>query len=171
MAFDTYWELRRQATSVRNYLSQLYKGPRDTQEFCDLWTMAEMIDSSLDIAYRQGGKPAVDWLLLNDDNAEHILSRIGAQVAFLRCGDRVYDAIVTAKPPGESDLLPSWALQEVRDHSTQVWKQEQRVVARPTAASPVTPAGAAAAPGAKGKGAVRKRGKFANGGAPATPPS
>jgi hypothetical protein len=162
--------LRRQATSVRNYLSQLYKGPRDTQEFYDLWTLAEMVDTSLDNAYRHGGKPAVDWVLLNDDNTEHSMSRIGAQVAFLRSGDRrVYDAIVTSKPPGESDLLPSWALQEAREHSTQLWKQEKRVEEKPSRTSPVVPPGAAVTPKGKAKGGLRKRGKFTEGGDAAAP--
>ena len=155
---------------MRNYLSQMYQGPRSSQEFSDLWMLAEMLDGQLDIAYRHGGKPAVDWLLVHDDACEHALSRIGAQVAYLRSGDRrVYDAIVTSKPPGESDILPSWALEEARTHSTAMWKQDQRVTGK-SSPTPAAPAGAGPPrlpPDPKRK--VRQRGKFANGDAAATP--
>ena len=83
------------------------------------------MDGQLDIAYRSYGVAGVNQVLFYDDTAEHIMSRLGAQIACIRFGDRrVYDAIVTAKPPGESDILPSWALTEARDHSKALCNQE-----------------------------------------------
>ena len=85
-------------------MSQLYAGLRSSQEYFDLWTYAEMIDSRLGEAYRGHGINGVNYLLTTDDTLEHMLSRIGAQVVFLQSGDRrVYEAIVTSRPPGQSD--------------------------------------------------------------------
>ena len=186
LAFDTYWELRRQAQSVRAYLSTHYKGGSGTQEYADLWTLAEIIDGMLDAAYRSGGLDAVNYVLWYDDTAEHIMARVGAQIAYLRSGDRrVYNAIITAKPPGESDILPDWALQEARDHSKALYNQECRVAGSAPAKAPrhpaVAPPGAAvpAAPNAVQPGpkatprAKRTRGKkepYAAGGAAPSPP-
>ena len=141
-----------------------------------------MVDGQLDIVYRSAGKPGVDHLLLNNDAIEHALSRIGAQVAFLRSGDRrVYDALATSKPPGQSDIVPAWALEEARTHSTALWKQEQRTTGRNSqpghGAQPKPPPPRPPPPGGKGagaaaaKGGARKRGKFADGatGAAASP--
>ena len=76
-----------------------------------MWTMRDILDGQLDIAYRGYGVAGVNHVLMYDDKAEHIMSRLGVQIAYIRCAiRRVYDAIVTAKPPGESDILPSWAL-------------------------------------------------------------
>ena len=73
--------------------------------------MGEILDGQLDIAYRGYGVAGVNHVLMYDDKAEHIMSRLGVQIAYIRCAiRRVYDAIVTAKPPGESDILPSWAV-------------------------------------------------------------
>ena len=152
-------------------MSQLYSGPKDTQEYADLWTLGEMVDGQLDITYRSHGKQGVDYLLLNNDAIAHALSRIGAQVAYLRSGDRrVYDALATSKPPGQSDIVPSWALEEARTHSTALWKQEQRTTGKSSqqrssqpGITPIPPE----APGGKGGAAPpkgpRKRGKFADG--------
>ena len=96
-----------------------------------MWTMGEILDGQLDIAYRGYGVAGVNHVLLYDDNAEHIMLRLGAQIAYIRCGDRrVYDATVIAKPPGESDILLSWALTEARDHSKALYNQECRVSGR-----------------------------------------
>ena len=162
-------------------MSTHYKGSRSSQEFADLWLMSEVLDAKLDEAYRASGVNGVNWVLHNDDLAEHVMARLGAQIAYLRSGDRrLYEAIVTAKPPGESDILPAWCLSEARDHSTALWKQEGRVAGPPAKASqprvpqpPVPPDAEPIAPGPKAR--VRKRGKFADGGpgapkAPAAPP-
>ena len=175
IAHDTYWELRRQSTSVRNYMSQLYGGSRTSQEYYDLWTYAEMVDARLDDAYRSHGLSGVNYLLASDDTLEHMLSRIGAQVAFLQSGDRrVYDALVTSRPPGQSDLVPQWALEEARNHSKSVWQQEQRVTGHSRPSPPTAPSGAATvvpekapggaaarAPGTAAAARKRTRGKFA----------
>ena len=115
--------------------------------------MGELLDGQPDIAYRSYGVAGVNQVLLYDDNAEHIMSRLGAQIAYIRCGDRrVYDAIVTATPPRESDILRTWALTEAIDHSKALYNQD--------AAADTT----VIAPGAtaKAKG-TRKRGQIAEG--------
>ena len=174
IAYETYWELRRQAQNIRAYLATHYKGSTATQEYADLWTMAEILDGQLDAAYRSYGVNGVNHILLHDDYAEHIMARLGAQIAYLRSGDRrVYDAIVTAKPPGESDILPSWALSDARDHSKAMFNQEGRVTgsspqrARP--ARPSTPGDVEVPqPKAAAKPKTRQRGKM-DGAAPKAP--
>ena len=149
IAHDTYWEIRRQATSVRNYMSSHYPGSRGDQQFHDLWALAELTDIRVDAEYQAGGVPRLNGALQNDDSLEHMLSRIGGQVAYIRTGDRrVFDALSTSKPPGQSDIVPEWALSEARDHSKQLFNEELRVSGRVLKqATPVTPSakGAAAA--------------------------
>ena len=174
VAFETYWELRRQAQNIRSYLAQHYKGSMATQKYADLWTMGEILDGQLDNAYRTHGVDGVNHILWYDDLAEHIMARLGAQIAYLRCGDRrVYDAIVTAKPPGESEILPSWALAEARDHSKALYNQECRVSGKaPKEVAPklkaASPADAAAPQNTEPK-RIRKRGKNLPDGAPKAP--
>ena len=142
-----------------------------------MWMMAEVLDARLDEMYRQYGKQGVDWVLMNEDMAEHVMSRIGAQIAYMCCGDRrVYDALVSTKPPGESDIVPAWALSEARDHSKQLFNQEcrvqgvQRPAARAAASPPAAPGQAAAAGKAGAKPRVRNRGKFRQDGTPPPTP-
>ena len=52
IAYETYWGLRSQATSIRNYMSSQYKGATNTQEFTDMWMIAEVLDARLDEVYR-----------------------------------------------------------------------------------------------------------------------
>ena len=60
IAYETYWELRRQAQSIRGYLATHYKGSSATQEYADLWTMGEILDGQLDIAHRSCGVAGVN---------------------------------------------------------------------------------------------------------------
>eukprot|EP00969_Alexandrium_andersonii_P108402 4782409-Alexandrium_andersonii.AAC.1 len=39
----------------------------------------------------------------------------------------MYEELLTAKPPGASDLLPDWALSQARDSSKQAYQQAARV--------------------------------------------
>ena len=125
--------MQRQAQNIRAYLAQHYKGSTATQEYADPRTMGEILDTQLDLAYRQYGVDGVDHVLMYNDYAEHIMSRLGAQIAHLHCGDRrVYEAIVTAKPPGESDIdrIGRWPTQGTtpRPHTCARFCKKQELI-------------------------------------------
>ena len=132
---------------MRNYMASHYPGASGDQQFQDLWALAELIDIRADAEYQAGGVPRLNWALQNDDSLEHMLSRIGGQVAYIRTGDRrVFHALSTSKPPGQSDIVPEWALSEARDHSKQLFNEEFRVAGKALKqATPVTPSAKVAA--------------------------
>ena len=131
MASETYWAIRRSSQNVRAYLSLHYPGDKKSKLFRDLWVAAECIDTELDIAHRHHGLAGVQWALATSDTLEHLLARIGAEVALLRHKDpAMYEFLQTSKPPGESDVLPEWALAAARDSAKATHQTEARVEGR-----------------------------------------
>ena len=105
-----------------------YPGSRQGQEWHDLWNVASSIDMTLELAHRSGGCPGLCQALDADDRIEHWLSRIGAQVAYLRSGDRrVLDHLQSGRAPGDSELLPEWAIDGARSESKSLYLQQGRV--------------------------------------------
>jgi len=95
--------------------------------FADLFTLAEAVDLGADAAYRVGGLLRLQWWLGTSDIAEHLLSRLGAEVALFKTGDvAAFQALLTSRPPGQSDITPEWALARARDHSKAVDTQRAR---------------------------------------------
>ena len=87
-----------------------------------------MIDIEADKAYSAGGVPMLQWTLETSDTLEHLLSRLGAEIALLKYGDaQMYADLITSKPPGEADILPSWAVAAARDSSKALHQQQQRL--------------------------------------------
>ena len=128
VAHDTYWAIRRSSQSVRLYMSNYYPGEKNGQTFEDLWLAAELVDCELDRAYRIGGLAGVNGALASNDTLEHLLSRIGAQVALARTGDHgMYRSLLTSRPPGQSDILPEWSLTAARDVAKVQHLQQVRV--------------------------------------------
>ena len=115
--------------------------------------MAESVDLTLEIAHRQGGYPSVCSALDTDDRLEHWLSHIGAQVGIVFTGDEAMRrALQTSKAPGDSHLLPSWALEEAQSTAKAEFKADQRIRAQ------AGRSGGAAVPGEQVAGARRRRG-------------
>ena len=57
-----------------------------------VWLGAEIVDLEVDRAYRAGGVEAGHHELAHNDTLEHLLSELGAQLAYLHTGDRrMYD--------------------------------------------------------------------------------
>ena len=66
-----------------------------------------------------------NWLATSD-TAEHLLSRLGAEVALYLTGDvTAFQQLLTSRPPGMSNIAPDWALARARDYSKAL--QQQRV--------------------------------------------
>ena len=123
---ETYWAIRRCSTNVRSWMTVRYPGKKGGR-YADLYTLAEMVDIGCDAAYQRGGLPALAVHLATDDNVEHMLSRIGAEVALCRSGDiTAFQDLLTSRPPGNSDILPHWRLGEARDYSKQLHLQRAR---------------------------------------------
>ena len=120
--------MRRSSTSVRAYLTSYFPGDKSAKSFGDLWLVGEMIDIECDLAYRRGGLEGLNFALWTSDTLEHCLSRIGAEVAFLLHKDpAMYKDMLTAKPPGQSDLMPAWAVAAARDSSKAAFQEARRV--------------------------------------------
>ena len=127
VAPETYWAIRRSSQNVRCYMSMHYPGKKD-RTYQDLWLTAEMIDLEVDRAYQWGGLPGLQHALATSDSLEHMLSRIGAEIALHRTGDaRMFADLLTSKPPGDSDILPTWALNAACDVSKALHQQASRV--------------------------------------------
>ena len=112
---------------MRNYISTHYQGEKKGEKYHHLWTQCEMIDLEVDTAYRSGGVARADWLLENNDSLEHMLARVGAEVAYCKYkGRNMFNELLTSKPPGDADILPGWSLAASRDASKQLHQQEAR---------------------------------------------
>ena len=131
MATETYWAIRRSPPNVRGYLSLYYPGDKTGRTFQDLWLVGEMIDIECDLAYRRDGMAGLSAALERSDVLEHCLSRIGAEVALhLHKDQKMYQDILTSRPPGSSDLLPDWAISGARDLSKAAYQEQMRVKGR-----------------------------------------
>ena len=102
-------------------------GAKEGETFNRLWQGAEIIDLELDKAYRAFGVADVNHALQESDSLEHLLSDLGAELALLHTGDvRMYQELLSCKPPGAADILPSWKLAQARDASKALYQQNQR---------------------------------------------
>ena len=59
IAKETYWNIRREAQSVRMWMTNMYKGNKSGGQFEDLYLIAENVDIELDRAHQLGGVMAV----------------------------------------------------------------------------------------------------------------
>ena len=127
VAPETYWAIRRSSTSVRAYLAMHYPGRRDTSTYRDLWLVGEMIDLEVDRAYQAGGLARVTLELQASDTLEHMLARVGAEIAYCCTGDKgMFQELLTSKPPGDSNILPDWAVTAGREQSRALYVQQGR---------------------------------------------
>jgi len=101
-----------------------------------LWLVAEAVDLLVHRAYLAGGITGLNAALDTDDALEHMLARLAAEWHYQRTKDwEAYQAIITAKPAGSRDILPAWAVTEVRDLSAALHRQRNRVARRGTNSS------------------------------------
>ena len=116
--------MRGSAGSCRQWLTAFYGGDRANQEWCDLWQAMESTDLTLEEAYQLGGYPAVCFALDHDDRLESWLTRVAAQITFLRTGERaMLVGLQSSKPPGYADLAPAWAVSAARDTAKALYQQ------------------------------------------------
>jgi len=105
-----------------------FPGQRHGQRYDDLYMMAEIVDLNAYNAYTAGHLPRLYHLLATDDTVEHCLTRIGAEVSFEKTGDYgAFRDMLSAKPPGHSELMPDWELTRTRDRSRALGLQRERV--------------------------------------------
>ena len=162
IAPETYWAIRRSSQNCRAYFSAHYTGSRRGRSWQDLWLTCEMVDLEVDKAYTASGLEGVHFALATSDTLEHMLARLGAEIAYLQYRDEgMYQLLLTSKPPGESDILPSWALDVARDQSKALWLQAGRVAGGRGAAAGARPAAGAHSgdDGEDGAGRRRRRPK------------
>ena len=128
IAPETYWSIRSMAPSVRQYLTLFYRGPKNTQEWNDMWNIAQSVDGTLEIAYRHHGYPGVTNALDTDDRLEHWFSRKGAEVAFDLTGDAsMKRELQSSLAPGNSHIIPGWVVAVARDVTKQLYLQQGRI--------------------------------------------
>ena len=130
---DVYWAIRRSSCSVRPFLNQHHTGSRAASSNCaDLWTYAELIDTELAEAHQRGGIAAVNWALASSDRLEHALSRIGAEVSLQISKDGTMSAnMLSTRHPGESHVMPEWAVSAARQESKAEHKQQASFFIQP----------------------------------------
>jgi len=173
MATEIYWNLRSSTTSCREYFAIYYKGDRHGQEYRDLWTVCIGVDDKLELAYRHGGYPGVQYALATDDMLEHWLTRLGSQINYVRTGNsEMKIALQSSQAPGDCDIIPSWGLQGHRDTLKSEYQATQRQRGGGRGGG-VTPGGSGAA-GSEGSATPRRprrRGTGPTGSASSTNPA
>jgi len=138
----------------------MYRGDKSGQEYKDLWNLAVSTDLTLEREYRDHGFQGVVWALNTDDRLEHWLSRLGAQVTFIRTGDRsVLNAVQSANAPGDGDLLPTWSLEAARAQNKSEFQARQRCSAGRGAAASVSDTYSGGDGAASGERRPRRRAK------------
>ena len=159
-------------TSVRNWLTQEYQGPRSGGQWVDLWTMATQADFAL--AKAPDAETAL-VMLQSDDALELIFRRLAAFVYEHRTKDRAgAQAMLAVTAPGSgADIAPDWLVQQVTSYSKAEHQRSERVAAasgggRGGHAGPG--GGASGAAGGRGGGALA-RGIAAMGGDSAKTPT
>ena len=98
------------ATSVRDWLSRCFEGPRRSARWWDIWSVATQADSIIS----SSDNPAqLADVLANSDELEVELRRLAAHVYEARIGDRQGAASMLAvKAPGAHvDIVPSWLVE------------------------------------------------------------
>ena len=129
----------------------------------------ESADLTLEEAHQLGGYQAVCFALESDDRLEAWLTRLAAQVAFLRTGERAtLVQLQSSKPPGYSDLAPSWAVAAARDNAKALYQQRGRI-GKGGRANPDSDDGNGAGQAAAGRRPRRRRGKGGNDGGDGKP--
>ena len=166
VAAEVYWAIRRSSTSTRAYLDQHWGGTRNSgTKFNDLWTFAELIDLELAEAHSRGGVAAVNWALSTSDRLEHALSRIGAEISLQVTGDwTMFNSLLSTRPPGESHILPDWAVNAARNASKLEHQQTAWLRGHRPADDDDAPAGGGARRRARAKGKAKGGGKGASAG-------
>ena len=125
VAKETYWNIRRHAASVRDYLERSTPADKRGPRYMDLWLIAESVDLVVHARYLAGGVPGVDYALDHEDALEHQLSRLGAERNYIRTGDyQAYLSVLTSKPAADADILPSWSVDAAREYSRNVARQK-----------------------------------------------
>ncbi len=153
-------------TSVRNWLTQEYQGPRSGGQWVDLWTMATQADFAL---ARAPDAESALAMLQSDDALELIFRRLAAFVYEARTKDRAgAQAMLAVTAPGSgADIAPDWLVQQVTSYSKAEHQRSERVAAASSRAAPSGPSGG---PGPGRGGGAHARGIAALGGDPAKAP-
>ena len=99
--------------TVRDWISQNFRGDKQGDVWIDLWTIASSLDFRLAEA-SQRGDATVTNLLNSDDTIELGFRRLAAYIHVDRTGDHVAGMRMSGVPvPGsKSDVAPNWLLEE-----------------------------------------------------------
>ena len=69
----------------------------------------------------------VNRVLATSDRMEHLMARIGAEMTLQVSGDwAMFESLLTSRPPGETHILPEWAVTQARnvskvEHQQRAW--------------------------------------------------
>ena len=69
----------------------------------------------------------MNWALATSDRLEHTLARLGAEFSLQVTGDwTMFTNMLTTQPPGESHVMPEWAVAQARlssknEHQQRAW--------------------------------------------------
>ena len=110
MGAEIYWDMRRSASSIVEYIERYYPGSTDEPSYLAAWQQGNSIDVALEEAYRRGGYSGVVELLGNDTTLELTLNSLAANWHLKTTGDAAgAKSLRAACPPGSASLAPSWA--------------------------------------------------------------
>ena len=131
VAAEVYWKMRASAPTVRQWMSAFYPGSKTEQLWADLYQVAQNVDLTLQMAWDTGGYAGVCTALESDDRVEVGLSRIGAEINYIRTGEKsMREALQAGMPPGFGDIMPAWAVESAQASSKALFQQRGRVCGR-----------------------------------------
>jgi hypothetical protein len=114
--------------SLVEYLERYYPGDRSDGKYLLLYQSLEGADTTLREALAYGGEAAVDWVLDNNNQVEIAVNGLAVEWDVLLHGDSAAAAAnLAVRPPGQADLLPSWALESGRNVSRDLFRQAERI--------------------------------------------
>jgi len=110
------------------YLERYYPGDRSGGKYLLLYQSLEGADTTIREARNYGGEDAVNYVLDSNNQLEIAINGMAVEWDVLLHGDSAAAAAnLAVRPPGQSDLLPNWALESGRNVSRDLFRQHERV--------------------------------------------
>ena len=130
MGAEIYWEMRRAAGSVGEFVERYYPGQLDQASYLAMWQQGNAVDVALEESYRYGGYGGVAERLGEGSAVEFALNSLAANWHFMTTGDEVgARSLLAASPAAWADVMPRWAQDQAAQSSKLQYQAAERAAA------------------------------------------